>query len=180
VLDARPKNVLEIGMAHGISTLAILTALRDLTAGCLTSIDPAEVDDWQGAGLELVRMAGLTQWHRHIAEPDYFALPSLLRQGYECDFAYIDGMHSFEYTFLDVFYIDRLIARDGIIGFNDCGMPAVGKVIRYISSHLHYLEIRPQRVGWLERRRLRFWEFPDQYFRKIETRSVPWDFYREF
>lgn len=118
--------------------------------------------------------------HRLIKEPDYLALPSLLKEGRKFELAYIDRMHSFEHTLLDLFYLDRMAPVGGVIGFNDCGMPAVQKVIRYLRSHLLYEEVMPEPVGWLQRRRLKFWEWPDQWFRKVVDRTVAWDFYADF
>lgn len=180
IIDNKPENVLEIGMAHGISSAAIVTALNQFDKGTLLSIDPYQFESWQGAGLALVARSGHGGRHRHINQPDYFALPKLLKDNYVCDVAYVDGMHSFEYTFLDFFYIDRLLGVGGLIGFNDCGMPAVEKVINYIDTHAHYVEEYLEPVSWFQKRHLKYWEYPDRWFRKNKSHTVAWDFYKEF
>ena len=44
-----------------------------------------------------------------IEEPDYLALPELVRQQLAPEAAYVDGKHSFEYVLLDFFYLDKLL-----------------------------------------------------------------------
>lgn len=175
-----PGRSLEIGMAHGVSTVAILAAGSGRDDGALVSVDPHESDHWQGAGMELVRRCGWAGRHSLVERPDYLALPEMLARGETYDLVYVDGMHSFEHTFLDFFYSDRLLNVGGILGFNDVGMPAVRKVIRYIQSHTGYVERDVARVSWWRRRRMRFWDWPDRYFEKTSDSRVPWDFYREF
>src|ERR1700722_17339822 len=51
VLKNRPVISLEVGMAFGISSLAILTALRDAgQRGKLITIDPHQTNDWSQCG----------------------------------------------------------------------------------------------------------------------------------
>ena len=52
-----------------------------------------------GKGLEAVQRAGLSNRHTLLEEPNYYALPDLMRQGYKFDFIFIDGDHSFEFAF---------------------------------------------------------------------------------
>lgn len=94
------------------------------------SVDPNESDHWQGAGTEVVRRCGWAGRRTLFEKPNYLALPEMLARGESYDLAYMDGMHSFEHTLLDFFYVDRLLNVGGILRLNDVGMLAVGKVIR--------------------------------------------------
>jgi predicted O-methyltransferase YrrM len=138
----RPSRVLEIGMAHGFSTLAALTALQENgKEGSLVSIDPSQSTHWGGVGVANVTRAGLADRHRLIEDYDYLALPELLRQGTAFDLVYIDGVHEFEYVCLDFFYADKLLLPGGCIGFNDCGMADVHLVAKRVESLPHYRRI---------------------------------------
>src|SRR3954447_7802871 len=79
VADRKPQHCIEVGMAVGTSTLAILEALP--IGGTLTSIDPFQSTDWDNVGVLDVQRAGLAGLHTLIEEPSYQALPDLVRQG---------------------------------------------------------------------------------------------------
>ena len=198
VLELRPRRAIEGGMACGAATLSILTALDQIGGeGSLVSIDPYQTRDWKGVGVASVARAGLANRHRLIEDYDYAALPRLLAKGAQFELAYIDGWHTFDYTLLDLFYIDRMLTVGGVVGFNDCGWPAVHKVIKFLLSHRRYEEInvslprtflRRMNAGQFVRRRffndravdqLRIQE-QDRYFRKLEAWEPKWNFFAEF
>lgn len=184
----KPAAALEIGMAHAISTLAILSALDENGAGSLLSIDPHQSTDWQGAGRAAVEGAGLTSLHEIIEVPDYLALPRLVESGRTFDFAYIDGWHTFDHVVLDAFYIDKTLPVGGIVGFNDCGFPAVRKALGYFTSHRQYRQIDaglPRNYAASSPvksvvRRVLGASHEDRYFRKTDDWEPPWDFYQRF
>src|SRR5262245_43196189 len=70
-IDAR--SALEIGMARGVSSVAILSVMRP--DGHLTSVDPFQLvpSGYGAAGVEAVRSAGFANRHTLLAEPDYVA-----------------------------------------------------------------------------------------------------------
>jgi predicted O-methyltransferase YrrM len=195
VLREKPTAVLEVGMAFGTASLAILSALqKNGGAGKLITIDPVQSTEWKGCGLAGIERAELANRHEMIEDFDYFALPNLLRSGARFQFAYIDGWHTFDYTLVDFWYADKMLDEQGIIAINDCGWPAVNKAIRFILSHRKYEEID---VGLL--RRYRTWgrvqetlarlsgkkkgwgrRSEDRYFRKEANWEPNWDFYAQF
>src|SRR4051794_28551903 len=82
ILRETPGNVLEIGMAFGVTSLAILTALEEIGGGGeLTTIDPYQSTDWHGIGVLNVERARLDHAHTLIEDYDYLALPRLLEAG---------------------------------------------------------------------------------------------------
>jgi len=188
VLKYAPHTVVEIGMAHGASTLSILAALAELGRGKLISIDPEQSRDFSGAGVENVRRAGFSDMHTLIEAPSFAALPELLKSGAVVDFAYIDGWHTFDYALVDFFYLDKLMPAGGVVGFNDCGHASVRKALGYVRTHRRYDEIN---VG-LKRdmkgrtalhtavRLLLGLRREDRYFRKRESWEPPWNFFRNF
>lgn len=197
VRAANPALVLEVGMAFGVSSLAILSALRDgEREGRLISVDPSQSSVYQGCGLAAIERAGLADRHRLIEDFDYNALPRLLSEGVEVEFAYIDGWHTFDYALVDWWYVDKMLAAGGIVGFNDCGFPAVARVIRFVLSHRRYDEIEvglPFTVGGGYHRWFRllkplafggketwFLRREDRYLRKRERWEPSWDFFARF
>jgi predicted O-methyltransferase YrrM len=142
VRTQQPRLAVEIGMANAISSLAILTALEENGgAGQLISIDPNQSTQWRDCGRASVARAGLAARHRVIEKSDALALPQLLAEGTPIDFGYIDGWHTFDYTLVDFWYLDKMVPKGGIVAFNDCGWPAVHRVIRFVATHRRYREI---------------------------------------
>lgn len=195
VLARRPELVVEVGMAMGCSTLAILTALQEIGGtGRLLSIDPYQ-PAYKNCGLAAVRHAGLGARHEHIAEPDFIALPRLLAAGTRVDLAYIDGNHTFDFALLDFWYLDRMIPVGGVVAFNDCAMPAVHKVIKFVLTHRRYVEVDVGlKASYADYSRVRgairrltgakpqtfYRNFADRYFRKLGNWEPKWDFFASF
>lgn len=183
----RPTTVVEVGMAYGISSLSILAALRE-TGGRLISIDPNQAEDFHSIGVSNVEREGLADQHELIQQPDYFALPRLLESGLTIDFAYIDGWHTFDYTLLDFFYIDKMVPRGGIVAFNDCGWRAIHKVLGFVRTHRQYKEINVglarnyegDNIAKTLLKRATRRTNTDRYFQKLATSEPNYDFYKFF
>ena len=193
ILRTRPATVLEVGMAFGVSSLTILTALRDIGQnGKLISIDPVQSTDWKGCGLASIARAGLKENHQIYEDYDYNVLPKLLSSGLKINFAYIDGWHTFDYTLLDWWYVDRMLTVGGIAAFNDCSWPGVEKAIEFVLSHRKYTEIDVGLPVARQRKKELFQMLPftrkehickrpgDRYLKKDENWEPRWDFYAPF
>lgn len=192
VLRQQPKLAVEIGMAFGVATLSILTALEQAGDGRLISIDPFQTKHWHGCGLKNVERAGLSHRHQMLEAFDYLTLPRLLAEKTTIDFAYIDGWHTFDYTLLDFWYIDKMLTVGGVIGFNDCAWAGVHKAIKFVRTHRKYKEIEVGLARTISLRqglwplvrgifsaRYRRWK-QDRYFRKIEHWEPSWNFFKDF
>lgn len=189
VLRERPSRVLEVGMAYGISSLAMLAALEELGGeGRLLSVDPHQREIWRDGGRKTVERSGLGHRHELIEDFDYLALPRLVEQRRRFDLAYIDGYHSFDYVMLDFFFVDLALEVGGVVGFNDCGWKSVFRVIRFIETHKKYAEIdvgiAPDYHGrnalFSLGRRLFGFNWSDRYFRKLEEHTPANNFYARF
>ena len=182
----KPTLCIEIGMAFGISTLAILEGLGE--GGRLISIDPFQNSDYAGFGLDLVARSGRAAQHELIEAPDYLALPQLLAQGQRPGFAYIDGMHTFDYVLLDGFYVDKLLPVGGVAAFNDCGFRSIHKYLRFFRSHRQYEELeagltpdyRGGNPAITAFRTLQRRSNQDRYFRKRSDEEPAHNFFRNF
>ena len=184
-----PNLAIEVGMAQGVQTLSTLMALRDSgKGGRLLSIDPFQSTQWHNVGLKRVGRAGFSSSHTLIEEPDWLALPRLAQDRTRIGFGYVDGWHTFDYTLLDFFYVDKMLLPGGVVGFNDCGLRSVRKVLRFAQTHRKYSEMA---VG-LRRsyaasnpvkalvRLVLGWRTEDRYFRKESEWEPDWSYFRPF
>ena len=189
VLARKPAVALEVGMAYGISSLAISRALRDAGgSGKLISLDPVQSSDYKRIGRLNVERAGSGEFHELVEAPDFLGLPMLLQRGQKIDFAYIDGWHTFDYALLDFFYVDKLLNPGGVVAFNDCGYRAVHKVLSFVRTHRHYREIdvglkrnfTGRNMLFTTARRMTGRSTEDRYFEKLENWEPAWNFYAPF
>jgi predicted O-methyltransferase YrrM len=139
------KNTLEIGMAMGCSTLAIMETLPE--DGRHTSIDPFQTAThaygYRGVGVTMVQRAGFSGRHRLIEEPNYLALPAILRAGEKFDLIFIDGWHTFDFAFIDLFYADLMLREGGVLIVDDWGFPCVYHVTKFLEQHKPYKKLGP-------------------------------------
>lgn len=186
VRQANPRLSIEIGMAYGASTLAILRGLGPQARHL--SIDPFASAHYGRAGRKLVEQTVNAAQHELIEEPNYLALPRLLKEGLQVDFAYIDGNHAFEHVVLDTFYIDKLLSIGGIIGFNDCGFRSIHKYLKFFRKNRHYEELDPGLPSDFRGanplitayRRLEGRSNQDRYFRKVDAREPEHNEFHQF
>jgi predicted O-methyltransferase YrrM len=129
------KNILEIGMANGMSGMYMAQALQENGEGHLTSIDPFQEKQWKSAGLHNIEKAGLDEYHTLVQKKSYEAMPELLAEGKKYDLIFIDGMHLFDYTLVDMFYAILLCRVGGAIVVDDILHKGPAKVIKYAESN---------------------------------------------
>jgi predicted O-methyltransferase YrrM len=136
-------HILEVGMANGLSSLYITQALNDnKNNGKLISIDPFQTSQWKSVGINHIKQAGLSEFHQLYKEKDYIALPKLLseRSAGSFDMVFIDGMHLFDYTLLDMFYAILLCRIGGVIIVDDILHDAPAKCIKYFDTNYKFLK----------------------------------------
>ncbi len=152
VAQCGAKRTLEIGMGTGLSGLYICWGLirahmknpaaANAAGGTPikhTAIDPFQAGDfWQSRGLALRDHAGATPLFDWIGQPDDLALPKLLEQGTQLDFALIDGDHRFEAAMIDFYYIDKMLRVGGICAIDDTDWPSVWRVAQFAMLHRDY------------------------------------------
>lgn len=184
----KPNVIIEIGMAYGVSTLTILSALDAVGHGRLISIDP--YINWRTAmevALHQVAKAGFADRHTHMHEPSQTALAKLWESGLKSELIYIDGYHNVEYVMTDCFFADRIVPKGGVLAFNDCGWRAVFKVLKFLQRHRRYEELpvlpktyRSRNLLFSLLRRIEGRCGNDRYFRKLEDWEPESGFYRDF
>jgi predicted O-methyltransferase YrrM len=138
VIRLRPRTTLETGVALGMSTLAICLAQEMNGQGCHFGVDPCQSSEHKMAAIQLLEAAGIEHRFQLLEGPAHLELPKLIEKGQFVDFAFIDGMHTFDYKLFDFFLADKLLTVGGILGFHDCLWDSTKKVLRFALSHRKY------------------------------------------
>lgn len=123
--------VVEVGLAYGVSALAIAEAL--LVRGSRGShliIDPFQ-DRFRDQGWTAIEQAGLVDLCSLLRERSQVALPRLLAEAFVADAAFVDGSHVFHNVFVDLFYLREIVRPGGLIILDDCEWPPVATAARY-------------------------------------------------
>jgi predicted O-methyltransferase YrrM len=136
--DPSIVKTLEVGCAYGLSSLHICQALQDRSGASHTIIDPFQNTSWDGVGIKNLEEAGVS-FFELIEMKSEFALPRLLEDsegGF--DFIFVDGWHTFDHTLIDCFYATRLLRVGGYLVIDDVVLPAVRRVVDFLSHYPCY------------------------------------------
>jgi predicted O-methyltransferase YrrM len=141
----RCRSILEIGMANATSSVVMCAALHEQGGGELISVDPFQTDPahYGGGGMAAIRRAGFEGYHQLIEEPSYIAMPRLIAERRTFDLVLVDGVHSFDYAFVDLFFADLLLKTGGIVAIHDTANPPVYKAWRFFEIHKQYERVSP-------------------------------------
>lgn len=128
IRQQQPLNILELGIAHGVSSVYMAAALQENGAGHLTCVD-LEGASFQPRAEELVRRAGLEHLvsiHRERSSYTWFLKKLIERRtppGGVCeplfDLCYIDGPKNWTIDGAAFFLVDKLLRDGGWIIFDD-------------------------------------------------------------
>jgi predicted O-methyltransferase YrrM len=134
IKEIKPRRSLEIGLAYGISTLAILEGLSSFSKDFHhTIIDPFQSKYWHNVGIDYIKKCGFGDnidfYERFSCE----ILPELSRQNVRLQFVYIDSTKVFDILLVDIFFITQMLDVNGVIVLDDCSYPGIRKLARFIS-----------------------------------------------
>ena len=143
VTEVKPVTSLEVGLAFGISALCICDGLEQTPRTRHIVIDPGQLQEpFKGQGLHNLKLAGYGDLIDFRNQSSHLALPKLEEEKCQVDFAFIDGIHSFDHTLVDFFHVDRLLRVGGVVAFDDCYWTSVHKVCRFIARNRAYRVFR--------------------------------------
>lgn len=153
VRESGVARTVEIGLAMGCSALAIAEGARSTPQAHHVIVDPRQHARplWDGIGLHQLARAGFADRVEFVAEPSYRALAALEAAGRRFDFAFIDGFHTFDYTLVDFFLVDRMLEVGGLVAFDDADWSSVSRVVRYVATNRAYTvhaAMPPRREAW--------------------------------
>jgi predicted O-methyltransferase YrrM len=137
ILEHNCVNSFETGVANGISTLGITQAIKQ-NNGHHYGIDPCQFSEHNGVALTLLEEHNLLSSFTLCEGSSHLELPKLSTLPEKFDFAFIDGMHTFDYKFIDFFYANKLLKVGGFLVFHDLLLPSVKKLSRLIKKSFNY------------------------------------------
>lgn len=129
------SRTLQVGLV-GVSTVLAIAAAHDRRGGGSHTVIAARGRD--GSGAETLRRAGLPDGVEVIAARAELALPELLRDGVEIDFALIHGGAPFDQVFIEFTYLDRLLVNGGVIALAGADEAAIRAVLEYVEEARAY------------------------------------------
>ena len=136
--EYKPKSSLEIGLCHGISSMAICDNLKE-SNGVNHIIDPGlRINKY---GINNLEKAGLKDNFIHYDGVSEVVLPQLLQDDFKVDFVFMDGWLTLDHLMLDFFYIDKILNIGGIVMFDNCEMSSVKEAFNYFSQYPSYHEL---------------------------------------
>lgn len=136
----RPKRTIEVGMAFGLSTMAIVQGLVEAGGDSHVVIDPNQRTSFEGIGLAHIERSGWADRVQWLEESSHRALPRMEAEGRRFDLAFVDGLHLFDWALVELFYLDRMLPVGGLLLLDDTGYPAIAKVVRFATGNLGYVE----------------------------------------
>lgn len=123
ILEQRPRAILEIGFAHGVSTCYMAAALDELGRGHITTIDHESSPHTDPSLSELLDDLGLASYvtpvvaKRSFSWELYRLLDADPRPTF--DFVFHDADHTWDSTVEAFFLADKLLAPGGWMLFDD-------------------------------------------------------------
>jgi predicted O-methyltransferase YrrM len=136
----RAVHTVEVGLAFGFSSLHICQALI-LNGDPETKhvvIDPNQLTGYAGAGLRVLQDAGVAHMVDLRSEESQLVLPQFLKNGRCFDLAFVDGNHRFDFVFVDLFYLGRLVRKGGVIILDDYNLPGIRRAVSFFVTNLDW------------------------------------------
>ncbi|MBA2329741.1 MAG: class I SAM-dependent methyltransferase [Flavisolibacter sp.] len=135
ILDIKPETGLEVGLAYGISTLAILEAFSQLGSDFKHIVLDPYQKAWNNIGLENITKSGFTEKVVYYNDFSDKILPKLYLEGTKIQFAYIDSTKVFDVLMVDTYYILKMLQLGGVLVFDDVDFPGIRRLLRYLVQH---------------------------------------------
>jgi predicted O-methyltransferase YrrM len=121
--ENQPRNILELGFLHGVSTCYIAAALRSIGQGMVTAVDLESVRHANPSADQLLSELDLVRFAEVIYEPRsylWFMMELLKRHSDPVfDMCYIDGAHDWYTDGFAFLLVDRLLKPGGVVVFDD-------------------------------------------------------------
>lgn len=137
----QPTKTIEIGLGYGVSALHICEGLllNGNPADKHIVIDPNQNWRFSQLGLQHLEDATVKDMIEYLDEESQTALPRFMQQQRSFDFAFVDGNHHFDYVFLDLFYLGRLLTKGSLIVLDDYNWPGINKAVSFCVTNLNWV-----------------------------------------
>lgn len=121
---------METGFAYARSASHIIAATNSLHI----AIDPFQ-EDYKNAGLKNIEILGFEELLDFRSDFSHNVLPQLVKEGRKFEFIFIDGDHRFDGEFIDFYYSDLLLEKDGYILLHDTWMRSTQLLMKFIKTN---------------------------------------------
>lgn len=138
ILTYKPRQCLELGFGHGVSSCYIAAALDEVGRGHLTAVDLIPAREWQKPAIEdLLDRTGLRHRVSVVREPTsytWFLKRKIVERSedHACDpvydFCFLDGAKNWTVDSAAFFLVDKLLKPEGWILFDDLQWSYAGKL----------------------------------------------------
>mgnify|MGYP004000823993 FL=1 len=139
MMKYKPINVLEVGLANGMSTMIILNALNIIGGKILYSIDPFQKTQWNSIGLYNVSQTKGDVEHVLVEKMSDVAFDEFSDDMF--DMCLIDGPHDKKNVMSDINNTKRILKVGGIMILDDIlhkGVrEAITEVLKYDKNYIH-------------------------------------------
>lgn len=207
IRDVNAKTTLEVGVAFGASAIAICSAKANSKnpENLHYGVDPNQKTFYAEAAIVGLEKEGLADRFVLLEGPSHIMLPKLIEQSVSLDFAFIDGWHTFDYTLIDFFLVDKMLKQGGLVGFHDMQSISKQRVLSFILTHRKYKIEKKYRVNanesWFKTLKFFVWRIMAQprlllssynwryqfknssglvILRKLDSFEPDYDYYRHF
>ena len=133
------RDCLETGFKTGSTALYMAFAVAK-EKGSVTSICMDEPETVK-IGLSLLADLDCLRFHTLINKNSNTALPELFYSRKNFDLVYVDGWKTFDHLVMEIYFINQMLKKGGIIVLDDSHMPSVRKVILILLRYYNYKEI---------------------------------------
>ena len=140
IRNENPASVIDIGFGYGFAAINAIKALLETRgdAFSLLTVDPYQSTRFSDLGLQFIGEVGVNNQVEFCKRPSELILPELEQQGRKFDFAIVDGTHRFEGVFIDLFYLNNLMAPSSVIFLDDYQIPGVRKAVTFFLSNMQW------------------------------------------
>ena len=138
VVREKAVHTIEVGLAFGFSTLHICEGLlrngnQDARS---VAIDPHQLVGYASAGLRILEDAGVAHLVEFHAEESQLVLPQFVKDRRHFDLAFVDGNHRFDYVFVDLFFLCRLVRGGGTVILDDFNLPGIKRAVSFFVANI--------------------------------------------
>lgn len=133
ILETNASRCLEVGLAYGVSALAICRAIKNFKQPQYYAIDPMQ-SYWKNIGISNLKAAGHWEFVRFLPEYSDVGLTKLWQEGIVLDFAYVDSTKVFDILLVDAHLIAKMLKVGGLLVIDDVSFPGVRKLVRLLAQ----------------------------------------------
>ncbi|MBT8486262.1 MAG: class I SAM-dependent methyltransferase [Phycisphaerales bacterium] len=201
--SANAASMVEIGMASGISTLAICRGRKAAGPALPRSyhvIDPHQ-RHFADCGLVALERAGVRAMVDFHRAPAHLVLPRLLERDAAIGFAFVDGLHQMDNVISELYLLDMMLPIGGVVALHDMWMPGLQHAVSYWLANRAYEPVTTQdgafvatpcesvkrgcgapaaRPAFFAERVVPYVDWSVLLMRKVAADERAWDFFRPY